>query len=54
MRGVYIPHFDQNLSTNFSFGVLYPNGCTDGDEIWHGGGDCNPHRCWAKNLKIGL
>jgi len=38
LRGVYIPHFDQNLCKNFSFGVLYPYCCTDGTEIWHGGG----------------
>jgi len=27
------------LSNNFSFGVLYPYRCTNGGEIWHGGGD---------------
>jgi len=30
--------FWSNLSKNFSFGVLYPYRCTDGGEIWHGGG----------------
>jgi len=32
LRGVYIQHFDQ-ISKNFSFGVLYPKHCTDGVEI---------------------
>jgi len=31
--------FWSNLSKNFSFGVLYPYRCSDGGEIWHGGGD---------------
>jgi len=31
--------FWSNLSKNFSFRVLYPCRCTDGNEIWHGGGD---------------
>jgi len=34
--GIYIPHFDQ-ISVKISvLGVLYPNRCTDGGEIWHG------------------
>jgi len=41
-------------------GILYPYHCTEGSEIWHGGGPnftpigamCRP--CGAKNLKIGL
>jgi len=37
--GVYIPHFDQ-ISVQISvLGVLYTYRCTDGGEIWHGGGD---------------
>jgi len=53
--GIYIPHFDQ-ISVKISvFGVLCPNRCTDGGEIWHGAGDQSPCRpCGAKNLKIGL
>jgi len=60
LRGVYIPHFDQ-ISVKISvLGVLYPNRCTDGDEIWHRGrakfhpigATCRP--CGVKNLKIGL
>ena len=31
--------FWSNLSKNFNFGVLHPCRCTDGGEIWHGGGD---------------
>ena len=31
--------FRSNLSKNFNFGVLHPYRCTDGGEIWHGGGD---------------
>jgi len=39
LRGIYIPHFDQ-ISLKISvLGVLYPYRCTDGGEIWHGGGD---------------
>jgi len=38
LRGIYIPHFDQ-ISVKISvLGVLYPYRCTDGGEIWHGGG----------------
>jgi len=49
MRGVYIPHFDQ-ISVKISvLGVIYPNRCTDGGEIWHGGdllhAKFHPHRC---------
>jgi len=34
-----IPHFDQ-ISVKISvLGVLYPYRCTDGGEIWHGGGE---------------
>ena len=25
--------------------------CTDGDEIWHGGGDIHPHRCNDKGVR---
>jgi len=38
LRGVYIPHFGQ-IWVKISMGVLHPCRCTDGDEIWHGGGD---------------
>jgi len=62
--GVYIPHFDQ-ISVKISvLGVLFPYCCTDGGEIWHGGGDLwfllrakfHPHRCnvsplWGKKLQ---
>jgi len=42
LRGVYIPHFDQ-ISVKISvLGVLYPCRCTDGCEIWHGGGAMLP------------
>ena len=49
----YIPNFDQ-ISVKISvLGVLYPYCCTDGGDIWHGGGDhrspppcqMSPHRC---------
>jgi len=68
LRGVYIPHFDQ-ISVKISvLGVLYPYRCTDGGEIWRGGGepkvpsytpnftpiDAMCHPCGATNLKIGL
>jgi len=65
LRGVYIPHFDQISVKTSVLGVLHPYCCTDGGEIWHGGGTfllcakfhpigamCRP--CGAKNLKIGL
>jgi len=56
---VYIPHFGQ-ISVKFSvLRVLYPYRCTDGGEIWHGGGDLlrakfHPHRynvspLWGEN-----
>ena len=42
-------------SKNFSFGVLHPCHCTDGSEIWHGGGDLrakfHPHRCNVSPLR---
>jgi len=54
LRGIYIPHFDQ-ISVKISvLGVLYPNCCTDGGEIWHGGGDhakFHPHRCNVSPLR---
>jgi len=66
LRGVYIPHFDQ-ISVKISIlGILYPYRCTDGGEIWHGGGDLgplvrakfHPHRCNVSpvrgEIKIGL
>ena len=57
--GIYIPHFDQ-ISVKISvLGVLYPNRCTDGGEIWQGGGDLrspppcqiSPHRCNVSPLQ---
>jgi len=39
LRGVYIPHFDQISAKISVLGVLCPYRCTDGGEIWHGGGD---------------
>jgi len=51
--GVYIPHFAQ-ISVKMSvLGVLYPYCCTDGSDIWHGGGDhakFHPHRCNVSQL----
>ena len=48
LRGVYIPHFGQ-ISVKISvLRVLYPYRCTDGGEIWHGGGD--HHRCNDKGI----
>jgi len=39
LRGIYIPHFGQ-ISVKISvLGVVYPYRCTDGGEIWHGGGE---------------
>jgi len=65
LRGINIPHFDQILVKISVMWVLYPNRCTDGDEIWHGGevpssmpnftvtgATCRP--CGAIKLKIGL
>jgi len=46
--------FRSNLSKNFNFGVLHPCRCTDGGEIWHGGGDLvkfRPHRCNVSPLR---
>jgi len=38
LGAISIPHFDQ-ISVKISvLGLLYPNRCTDWDEIWHGGG----------------
>ena len=37
LRDVYIPHFDEIPVKNSVLGVLYPNRCTGGGEIWHGG-----------------
>jgi len=42
LRGVYIPHFVQISVKNLVLGVLYPNRCTDGGEIWHA--KFHPHR----------
>jgi len=64
LQGVYIPHFDQ-ISVKISvLGVLYPYCCTEGGEIWRGGGPLlrakfQPHQCNVsplqdKKLKIGL
>jgi len=39
LQGVYIPHFGQILVKILVLGVLYPYLCTDGGEIWHGGGN---------------
>jgi len=39
LRGVYVPHFDQISVKFLVLGVLYPQRCTDGGEIWYGGGD---------------
>jgi len=38
LQGVYIAHFDQISVKTSVLGVLYPYRCTDGGEIWHGGG----------------
>ena len=37
--GVYIPDFGQIWVKISILGVLHPCRCTDGGEIWHGGGD---------------
>ena len=39
LRGVYIPDFGQIWVKISILGVLHPCRCTDGGEIWHGGGD---------------
>ena len=51
--GIYIPQFDQISVIISVLGLLYSNRCTDGGEIWHGGGDqghllhakFHPHWC---------
>ena len=42
LRGVYIPHFGQIWVKISVFGVLQPCRCTDGGDIWYGGGTTSP------------
>ena len=58
LRGVYIPHFGQIWVKISILGVLHPCRCTDGSEIWHGGGDLpllhakfHLHRCNVSPLR---
>ena len=54
LRGVYIPHFGQIWVKISILGVLHPCRCTDGGEIWHGGGDRRSppsHRCNVSPLR---
>ena len=59
LRGVYIPDFGQIWVKISILGVLHPCRCTDGGEIWHGGGDLrpllhakfHPHRCNVSPLR---
>ena len=60
LQGVYIPHFGK-IWVKFSIlGLLHPCRCTDGGEIWQGGGDrrwspppcqISPHRCNVSPLR---
>jgi len=56
LRGVYIPHFGQIWEKISVFVVLHPCRCTDGSEIWHGGGDLRSQRSpppWPNFIPIG-
>jgi len=48
LRGVYIPHFGQIWVKISILGVLHPCRCTDGGEIWHGGGEKPQNRPLSK------
>jgi len=58
VRAVNIPHFGQICVKISVFVVLHPCCCTDGGEIWHGGGGdlvmrakFHPHRCNVSPLR---
>ena len=50
LRGVYIPDFGQIWVKNSILGVLHPCRCTDGGEIWHGGGDLRGEKPQNRHL----